>query len=278
MLHFYLLPFSSLFVSNVYIRGPSSLSLSPRADAFQQCGCPHCAPFFSVAPHPSSLDAPLTPLQSANYLGSFITPPLLLTSTFGLKPPQPSSPLISSFDILSFSQKFKLRVYTQVVQSILLHRSESQVYSPAQISKIDSLHYKALRQIFQIKSTFYHRVLQPTDSPCSNEYLLSLAYPILPSCIPSSIRILDSRIKYLGHIFRHPTSSDFLVCFNNSRSFNYSTLSYSFYTHFTIVESKQFSSTSMKQWYNTTNIIYIQILLPLAENREQWKTITPKMK
>ena len=33
-----------------------------------------------------------------------------------------------------------------------LHGSESQVYSLAQITKIDSLHYKALRQIFKIKS------------------------------------------------------------------------------------------------------------------------------
>jgi hypothetical protein len=31
----------------------------------------------------------------------------------------------------------------------------------------------------QIKSPCYHRVLQPTDSPCWNEYLFTLAYPIL---------------------------------------------------------------------------------------------------
>ena len=94
------------------------------------------------------------------------------------------------------SQQIKLRVYTQIVQSILLHGSDSQTYSPAQIPKIDSLHFKALRQIFQVKSPYNHPVLSPTDSPCSNEYLLSLSYPIRPSCILYSImRISDSRIK-----------------------------------------------------------------------------------
>lgn len=44
------------------------------------------------------------------------------------------------------------------VQSILLHGSKSQIYSPAQIARIDSLHYKALQQIFLVKSP-YHRIL-----------------------------------------------------------------------------------------------------------------------
>jgi hypothetical protein len=182
------------------------------------------------------------------------------------------------------SQRFKLWVYTQIVRSIPLHGSESQIYSLAQITKIDSLHYKALRQIFQIKSPYYHRVRSPTDSPCSNEFLLSLAYLVLPSCIPSSMRISDSRIKYLDHILCHPSSAESIIMFNPSHSLrtisspfsrgaprahwpevslaeaahratilqNSSPLlgqfSHSFYQHFTIVELKQFSSVSMKQW------------------------------
>ena len=97
-------------------------------------------------------------------------------------------------------------------------RSESQIYSPAQITKINSFHYKALCQMFQIKSPYYHWVLSPTDFPCSNEFLLALAYPVLPSCIPSSMRISDSRIKYLGHILRHPDSAESIIMFNPSHS------------------------------------------------------------
>ena len=77
-----------------------------------------------------------------------------------------SNVLILSSVTLKNSPRRKLQVYSQIVQSILLH-GESQVYSPAQITGFDSLHYKALRQIFQIKSP-YHRVLDPSDAPCSN--------------------------------------------------------------------------------------------------------------
>ena len=49
---------------------------------------------------------------------------------------------------------------------------------------------------------------------------------------------------------------------------------HSLYLHFTIVELKEYSSTSinMKQWYNTTRYIHLSI----AEDRERWKLLTPK--
>ena len=172
------------------------VSLSLVADSDTQCNYPHCAPFFYTTP--SSLDVPLAPLTSAKYLGSYITPTSSSISDVNFRCSQSSSAFKTVdpfFRHPLISQRFKLRVYTQIVQSILLHGSESQIYSPAQITKIDSLHYKALRQFFQIKSLCYHRVLSPADSPCSNEFLLSLAYPVLPWCIPSSMRISDSRIK-----------------------------------------------------------------------------------
>ena len=77
---------------------------------------------------------------------------------------------------------------------------------------------KALTQIFKIKSPYFHRGLLPSDSPCSNEYLLSLSYPVLSTCIPSSLRISDSRIKCLGHILRHPSSPASIIMFNPSFS------------------------------------------------------------
>ena len=166
--------------------------------------------------------------------------------------------------------------------------------------------------MFQIKSPYYHWVLSPTDFPCSNEFLLALAYPVLPSCIPSSMRISDSRIKYLGHILRHPDSAESFIMFNPSHPLRtisspfrrgawpahwpelalaeaahratifhnspplLGQLTHSFYQHFTIVELKRFSSVSMKHWYNTTRLLYL--LIPISENREQWTYLTPKLK
>ena len=162
---------------------------------------------------PSILHSLLFLVPSAKYLGSYVTP----TSSSNPHVNYGCSQASAAFKQLDpffphplISQKFKLRVYSQSIQSILLPGCESQVYSPAQITKIDSLQYKAVKQIFHIKS--------PSDSPCSNEYLLSLAYPVLPTCIPSSMRISDSRLRNLGHILRHPGSLESLIIFNNSFS------------------------------------------------------------
>lgn len=99
-----------------------------------------------------------------------------------------SSPF--SVNLSSHLEK-KLQIYSQIVQAILLHG--------------DSLHYKALRQIWQIKSSYYHRVLHPSDADCSNQRLLDLSLQTLPSLVPTSLRISDPRTKCLGHILRHPT-------------------------------------------------------------------------
>ena len=195
----------SLFMAHYAVSLSLSSSSSSHADAYRTCNCPYCAPFFQVPPSVDSLCTPLKPLQSAKYLGSYITPTSSSVPDVNFRCSQASSAfktLDPFFRHPLISQKNKLRVYTQIVQAILLHGSESQVYSPAQVTKIDSLQYKALRQIFKIKSQFYHRVILPSDSPCSNEYLLSLSYPVHSTCIPSSFRISDSRLKYLGHI--HP--------------------------------------------------------------------------
>ena len=140
---------ANYWLSIVHASLPVPLSLT--VDAHSACDCPHCAPFFGVPSLESSLDTPLLPLQRAQYLGSYITPTSSSNpdvdsrcsqTSFAFKQLDPFSrhPLVS--------QKFKLRVYTQIVQPIFLHGSESQVYSQAQITKIDSLHHKALRQIF----------------------------------------------------------------------------------------------------------------------------------
>lgn len=39
----------------------------------------------------------------------------------------------------------------------------------------------------------------------------------------------------------------------------------------TIIELKEYSSSIMRQWYNTTR--YMNLLCPIAEDREQWKLL-----
>ena len=125
---------------------------------------PVIAPFVlpsSMSPHQNSLDTPLPPLTSAKYLGPYITPTSSSVPDVNCRCSQASS----AFKTLDPFFAIKFRVYSQIVQAILLHGSEYQVFTPAPITRIDSLHCKAPRQIFHTKSPNYHHVISPTDSP-----------------------------------------------------------------------------------------------------------------
>ena len=102
--------------------------------------------------------------------------------------------------------------------AILLYGCESQVYTPAQITGFNALHYKVLRQIFQVKSSFYHRVLQPSDAECSKAFFFQLAYAHAPRLLIPSQRIPVQRLRCLGHILRHFDSLEHKISFNISHS------------------------------------------------------------
>ena len=82
---------------------------------------------------------------------------------------------------------WKLTVYRSIIQSILLYAMESSQLTPPQLTKLNHVHYKSLRRIFRIKSSFYHRVLNPTEEECSNAYLASLSYDSSRVITPSQI-------------------------------------------------------------------------------------------
>ena len=76
-----------------------------------------------------------------------------------------------------------------------------------------------LRAILVVKSSYYHRILHPSDAPCSNDYLLSLAYPhALPinSLLLSPSRTLTFGFwaTFLGTLLKWSTQ----LCCSNSLS------------------------------------------------------------
>ena len=122
------------------------------------------------------------------------------------------------------------------------------------------------------------------------------------------MRRSEARIKYLGHILRHPDSSESMRMFNPSHSLHtipspvrrgaplahwpglafaeaahratvyrnspslLGHFAHDFYRHFTTIELKQFSSVMC----NTTR--FLHPLLLIAENHKQWIRPTPKLK
>ena len=104
----------------------------------------------------------------------------------------------------SISPSWKLTVYRSSVLSILMYAMDSVVLTSLQLRKLDTIHCKSLRRIFKIKS-FYHRILDPTDAHCSNQYLASLAYGSRRVQSPSQL-YSQQRLQLFGHIHRHPES------------------------------------------------------------------------
>ena len=100
----------------------------------------------------------------------------------------------------------KLLVDAQImmaISAILLYGSSSQRYIPAQLMKLNSVHFKVFRQIFGSKSSFYQRVLEPLEEPCSSEFQMNLVEEHVPHLMVPSPKNISTRISYLRHILRH---------------------------------------------------------------------------
>ena len=115
---------------------------------------------------------------------------------------------------------WKLSVYRSIIQSILLYAMESAQLTPPQLTRLNHVHFKSLRRIFRIKSSFYHRVLNPTDEECSNAYLASLSYDSSRVVTPSQI-FSQNRLTLLGHLFRHPDSLEYSSTFMTSGQYRF---------------------------------------------------------
>ena len=166
--------------------------LSPHVTPLSPCSCLHCMGTDDFGVQTPSL-------QSAKYL-------LHRTPDCNYRYLQAMGAFRSLFPVFtnpSLPSRRKLQVYAQIVLAILFYGSESQVFTLAQITGFNSLHYMVLRQIFQVKSSHYHRVLHPSQEDCSNEYLLSLTYRHAPRLLIPSQPISVQRLRFLGHILRH---------------------------------------------------------------------------
>ena len=112
----------------------------------------------------------------------------------------------------SLPPSWKLTVYRSIVLSILMYAMDSAFLSPSQLTRLNAVHFKSLRRIFKIKSSYYHRVLNPSDIDCSNEYLAGLAFSSRRIISPSQIYSHD-RLRLLGHILKHSDSLEYNAAF-----------------------------------------------------------------
>lgn len=129
--------------------------------------------------------------------------------------------LLSPFFRCQGISGFRLQVYASVVQSILLYSSESAALTPSHAGRMDTLHFRILRQILGIKSSYSHRVLHPSQDPCSTIFLQERANSFgRDVCSPSQL-VAARRQQLLGHILRHEGSLDHLACFMPSHAYRF---------------------------------------------------------
>ena len=189
--------------------------LSATVSTVRECRCVFC---FGDDPLGTRVD----PVDTSKYLGSLLSSNASSQADSRHRYCQASAAfrcLSPFFRHASITTPRKLQVYSQIVLAILLFGSESQVYTPAQLTRFNSLHFKALRQILGVKSSFFHRVLQPSDELCSNEHLLRLAHEQAPSLRAPTQIISQKRIEYLGHILRHANQYEHTVCFSSAHAY-----------------------------------------------------------
>ena len=183
------------------------------------CPCAYCRNESPVRPNP---DLQVSPTTHAAYLGSMLMPnasaekDVFHRYSQALSAHKALAPFYRHSDI---SIRRKLLVHAQIVMAILLYDSESQTYTPTQLMKLNSVHFKVLRQIFGIKSSFYHRVLEPSEELCSNEFLMNLVKEHVPHLMAPSQKIISTRISYLGHILRHEDELEHYTIFQSSHAY-----------------------------------------------------------
>ena len=87
------------------------------------------------------------------------------------------------------------------------------------LNKNDAIHFKVLRHIFGFKSSYHHKVVNPSEQECSNVWMHQEVYRREYKCTLPSQRLFQQRLKYFGHVLRHPDPIEHKVCFNDVGEF-----------------------------------------------------------
>ena len=120
----------------------------------------------------------------------------------------------------SLPSSWKLQVYPSIVQAILMYAMDGVLVSPPQIIKMNAVHFKVMRSIFGFKSSYYHRVIAPTDAPYSSEFLADTSFRTGRVITPSQL-YSQCRLQLLGHLMRHPESLEYQATFMTSGAYRF---------------------------------------------------------
>ncbi|CAE8643068.1 unnamed protein product [Polarella glacialis] len=174
-----------------------------------QCQCSTCS---HRSPVPYGLSVPVSPV--VKYLGVYlsqkaraqtdITKKLAVTYA-GLKV------LRTSCQSKDIPADWKFAIYRQVLKTFVLYAVQSETLTAFQNVKLDTLHFRVLRNITHTKTMLYRRVVNPNDTPASNINISKKALDLGYKGHTLSAEAINRKLSLLGHIIRHPETVEHKV-------------------------------------------------------------------
>ena len=153
--------------------------------------------------------------QSAKYLGVYITPKASNSTDISQRIHRGRA----GFDKLhkfwrhsNITKAWKIQVFNTVFIPMLTYATESAHLTPTDLAKLDSFQAQCLRKIDNKKSTYFTKVLDPSQTTHTNQDILSYTKQI-----PISQTILALQLKFLGHVLRgSSTDLETDICFTKT--------------------------------------------------------------
>ena len=96
------------------------------------------------------------------------------------------------------------RVPTNLKFHSYLCNGESLSPTPSHLHKLDSFYFKVVRCALGKKSSFYHRVLHPSQATCSNASLQQTLWSNNVKTLTPSQIVHRRQLQLLGHMIRNP--------------------------------------------------------------------------
>ena len=188
------------------VNSPHRVHYAP--DPNQVCQCEVCSGNIK-------LTTPVPKVDEVKYLGIFLdaTGSDRRTVSARISKAVHASKLLKPFfSHRGLGSKWKLVIYRSVLLSILSYAMESCCIKPVDMQRVNKFHFQQMRRVFGLKSSYYHRVIHPSNIPCSNQYLAERANILVPTPTPSQ-HFSFQRLKLLGHVLRHPDSHEYTSAF-----------------------------------------------------------------
>ena len=162
-----------------------------------QCQCGTC---FHRSPVPVGPPVPVS--QVVEYLGVYLSQKARSQTDLNKRLAITYSslkllrPFFQSRDIPA---NWEFTIYGQVLRAIVLYAVQSETLTVSQNIKLDALHFRVLRNITHTKTTFYHRVFNPNDTPASNFDVSKKALDLGYKGYTLSTEALNRKLALLGH-------------------------------------------------------------------------------